>query len=595
MAKSIRYDIESRNRTDKAFDAVKRNVGSLEKSFGGLKAAVASVVGVGAFGAFAKSTLDSSDAIGKFADRAGITTTQLQTMRHAFDLAGVGVESVDRAMIVFGKRLEKARDGIGALKGGLKGNKEALLDNVIAAKSTSQALDIMFKAMGDAKNAAERLAIADAAFGDAGLRMTSAFLNGSEAFDLARQEALDLGLVLEDKLIRNAEKLNDDYTKASGIIGTQLKSAFLELAPAISKAFGALGGFLRDLREVEKINDNFNSLGIALVRTQDKIKNIKSELEKSDLKRFYTNLWLDSRGELEKQLKQLQGFEKALLRMRDAGRVDVQGKMTLANPKVANNVQSLAKSTFEFTTALDGLEDRLESKAFRQMAEDTAKAKRIFEATRTPLEQYNAKIKEYSELAGQGAIDADTFNRAVGAAQTVYEDSFAKIESKSKDSFSVVGDLAKSTGRDIEDSMVDALTGVESRFKSFGDFAGSILRDVVSGVLRAAVVRPLVQAGVDAFTNGLPHFANGGIIGAGQLSVVGERGPELFMPDTGGQIIPNHKLRGGGPGGGGNRVAVTFNIRANDSRGFDQLLTQRKGMIVGMINEAFNRRGKAGI
>jgi TP901 family phage tail tape measure protein len=49
----------------------------------------------------------------------------------------------------------------------------------------------------------------------------------------------------------------------------------------------------------------------------------------------------------------------------------------------------------------------------------------------------------------------------------------------------------------------------------------------------------------------LPGFAEGGAIRAGQLAIVGERGPELFRPSVSGSIVPSDKLRGG--------VTVNFN------------------------------------
>ncbi|MCR8961140.1 hypothetical protein M0765_026450 [Variovorax sp. S2] len=41
-------------------------------------------------------------------------------------------------------------------------------------------------------------------------------------------------------------------------------------------------------------------------------------------------------------------------------------------------------------------------------------------------------------------------------------------------------------------------------------------------------------------------FADGGSPPVGKVSLVGERGPELFVPNTAGKIIPNHALGGGG-------------------------------------------------
>lgn len=43
----------------------------------------------------------------------------------------------------------------------------------------------------------------------------------------------------------------------------------------------------------------------------------------------------------------------------------------------------------------------------------------------------------------------------------------------------------------------------------------------------------------------LPHFAAGGSVIPGMPSIVGERGPELFVPPSAGRIIPNNALHGG--------------------------------------------------
>jgi hypothetical protein len=40
---------------------------------------------------------------------------------------------------------------------------------------------------------------------------------------------------------------------------------------------------------------------------------------------------------------------------------------------------------------------------------------------------------------------------------------------------------------------------------------------------------------------------------------------------------------------------VSFNIQANDTQGFDELLVQRRGLIINVINEALNDQGKAAI
>ena len=70
--------------------------------------------------------------------------------------------------------------------------------------------------------------------------------------------------------------------------------------------------------------------------------------------------------------------------------------------------------------------------------------------------------------------------------------------------------------------------------------------------------------------------------------LVGERGPELFTPNTAGTVTPNHQLQGGG-------ATVNFNITTVDAQSFGALLDTRRGQIVNMINTALNNKGQAAL
>ncbi|HEY7821330.1 MAG TPA: hypothetical protein VIG24_00770, partial [Acidimicrobiia bacterium] len=68
-------------------------------------------------------------------------------------------------------------------------------------------------------------------------------------------------------------------------------------------------------------------------------------------------------------------------------------------------------------------------------------------------------------------------------------------------------------------------------------------------------------------SSGLPGRAMGGPVSARNAYVVGERGPEVFVPDMSGNIIPNNMLgsipiSGGGGGGGGSVTNVNVNVNA---------------------------------
>jgi hypothetical protein len=84
----------------------------------------------------------------------------------------------------------------------------------------------------------------------------------------------------------------------------------------------------------------------------------------------------------------------------------------------------------------------------------------------------------------------------------------------------------------------------------------------------------------------LGFMASGGAVGKGQPYMVGENGPELFVPNQSGQIQQNAR---GGSGGGS--TTVNFNINTLDASGFEDLLVRSRGTITQLINSAVNERG----
>jgi phage-related minor tail protein len=76
-----------------------------------------------------------------------------------------------------------------------------------------------------------------------------------------------------------------------------------------------------------------------------------------------------------------------------------------------------------------------------------------------------------------------------------------------------------------------------------------------------------------------------GTVSKGQPYLVGERGAELFIPNSTGQIAQSARGMGSG------QTTVNFNINTLDARGFDELLVRNRGTITQIINSAVNERG----
>jgi phage-related minor tail protein len=95
-----------------------------------------------------------------------------------------------------------------------------------------------------------------------------------------------------------------------------------------------------------------------------------------------------------------------------------------------------------------------------------------------------------------------------------------------------------------------------------------LAQDIARIALRNAVTVPLA-AGIGKGIEGL-FKADGGPVTAGSTYIVGERGPEVFMPSVSGSIVPNHALGGGG-------VTVVQNISI-DSRSDQASIMQAMAM-----------------
>ena len=130
----------------------------------------------------------------------------------------------------------------------------------------------------------------------------------------------------------------------------------------------------------------------------------------------------------------------------------------------------------------------------------------------------------------------------------------------------------------LKDAIVSTAQGV-SKALAMGPFGIPLAIGI--GALGAAQVATIAQTQYQG-------RRMGGNVNKDQPYIVGEAGPELFVPKEQGTIIPNHKM-------GGQPVNVNFNINTVDARGFNELLVNSRGLIVNMINSAVNEKGKQAI
>ena len=199
------------------------------------------------------------------------------------------------------------------------------------------------------------------------------------------------------------------------------------------------------------------------------------------------------------------------------------------NPALAKTIAGIEK---EGSLAKDALQVEIDKLLEKQKLEAILGEK---DQTRlTTLEGIKNKIDEQVDSLSEAATATD------------------KLNESTKDIKSNFEKIGESIASGVSDNLVAAIQGT----KSLGDAAKSILNDLSSSLIRLGV--NTILGGIPGF-GGLLGFASGGNPPVGKPSIVGEKGPELFVPKRSGTIIPNDKL------GGGGSTNISVNIDASGS------------------------------
>lgn len=117
----------------------------------------------------------------------------------------------------------------------------------------------------------------------------------------------------------------------------------------------------------------------------------------------------------------------------------------------------------------------------------------------------------------------------------------------------------------LEDALVGVFMGTMSVKDAFRAMAKSIISDLIRIYIQRTITGPIADALFGPMQSaGAPGLAMGGPVSANRPYMVGERGPELFVPHSSGSIVANNRLSGGG----GDTVVVnqTINLSAGVSQ-----------------------------
>lgn len=204
------------------------------KSLVTMRAALFALAGVGALAVLLKRSLDTADAIAKMADRTGLGIEALQELGYAADLAGIDTEQFSKTIERLNVAMAEARNGNLTYADGFRMAGVALVDAQGKARDTESVFMDLADAVGQNNNATERAAIVATIFGARiGSRLLPLFKDGAAGIAAMRQEARELGVVLDGVMVREAEKANDQLSRMGKILDVNLTRTLLSLTPQI--------------------------------------------------------------------------------------------------------------------------------------------------------------------------------------------------------------------------------------------------------------------------------------------------------------------------------------------------------------------------
>jgi hypothetical protein len=184
------------------------------------------------------------------------------------------------------------------------------------------------------------------------------------------------------------------------------------------------------------------------------------------------------------------------------------------------------------------------------------------------------------------------------------------------EAYRAVGDVGTRTTDALRDRVVSAsddmadafMTWAQTGKMAFSDMANSIIQDMVRIMVQQQITAPLATGfgnflfGTKGSTDGggsAGFFASmgsslfggakaaGGPVYSGRSYLVGEKGPEIMTTRSSGTVIPNEAI-------GGGSTVINFNVTAIDSASFSQHLARHRAEISGIVEGAYNRRGRKG-
>ncbi len=249
---------------------------SVIKGVGPAIAGVAAAVGAGFLIAGVKNALAFGDSIAQVSKKIGFGAEALQELRFAAEQNGIAQNTLDLALQRFSRRVAEAAVGTGEAKKALEEMNIELKDAEGNFVGNEKVLSQVADAFAKTSSSSDRLRLAFKLFDSEGAGLVNLLSQGAAGLQLFRDQARNLGLVLDADVIANAERMNSEFSIATQVISTTLTQAFLDFAPVVTQL---ATDFSELVREISDVLAGFKDVeNLTLRQLTNRIKDTKKEV-----------------------------------------------------------------------------------------------------------------------------------------------------------------------------------------------------------------------------------------------------------------------------------------------------------------------------
>ena len=451
----------------------------------------------------------------------------------------------------------------------------AVTVKIIAALREGAKLQAAMTAMGGAKGLAQLAAGA------------LAYLAAKHAFELETEAAMneDSGTTTDGKTE------TDDKAQLANrreIAAGQAKIAMIRKQIELAKEEGQMK--LKGL-DIDKYTTQLHENDLALAREIATAQNERSQaLKKDNLSQAQIGL-INSEYAAKRDLADAKANanHQLILAMRDREIQQIeritkfaQEAETFEKRRLDLESERVYMTDFEYKTATERLATEKKIAEYQQQIID-ARARlgegKTYDAEKTRIEDAIRAEKEISAIRQENLIQEEY--RRTSFSQG-WKEAFRKYAEDAQNYGKLASDMFSSVVGNMNSAIDDFVKTGKLNFKSF---ARSVIQDIIAMMLKFQAMQ-LLMAGMRALGFGgsllgsvtisaLPMKAEGGAIDG--PAIVGEKGPELFIPKSAGTIIPNNRLSDSM--GGNSQVINNYTINAIDTKSFEQRLLESPNAI----------------